>query len=57
MYAAPADVRACLGILDGAYDLNIPLVLLRASVGEGLIGWRGVTTRRLRRSTDLPTAW
>ena len=30
MDAAPDDVRARLGILPGAYDLNIPLVLLRA---------------------------
>ena len=33
MDAAPADVRARLGIVDGAYDLNIPLVLLRAARG------------------------
>ena len=33
MDAAPANVRARLGILPGAYDLNIPLVLLRAARG------------------------
>ncbi len=33
MDAAPPDVRARLGIVDGAYDLNIPLVLLRAGWG------------------------
>ena len=33
MDGAPADVPARLGIVDGAYDLNIPLVLLRAGWG------------------------
>ena len=33
MDATPPDVRARLGIVDGAYDLNIPLVLLRAERG------------------------
>ena len=33
MNAAPPEVRARLGIVDGAYDLNIPLVLLRAERG------------------------
>ena len=33
MDAAPAPVRARLGILPNAYDLNIPLVLLRARRG------------------------
>ena len=33
MDAAPANVRTRLGILPNAYDLNIPLVLLRAERG------------------------
>ena len=35
MDAAPADVRARLGILDGAYDLNIPL---SCCVRSGVMG-------------------